>query len=58
MTIVRSFDSSCNAKKAITTNGHKNDKPKRKKNEKSVFAIEKSMVKQLNGWEMSKKCKL
>ena len=34
---------------------HKNDKPKGKKNEKSIFIIGDSMVKYLNGWEMSKK---
>ena len=33
----------------------KNDKPKGEKNEKSIFVIGDSMVKHLNGWEMSKK---
>ena len=42
MTIVRSLDSSC-------------DKPKGEKNKKSIFVIGDSMVKHLNGWEMSKK---
>ena len=33
----------------------KNDKPKGEKNEKSIFVIGNSVVKHLNGWEMSQK---
>ena len=55
MTIVISLDSTRNPKKTITADDHKNDKSKGKKNEKSIFVIEYSMVKHLNGWEMSKK---
>ena len=54
MAILRSLDSSCNPQKTITTDDHKDDKPKREKNEESIFVIGDSMVKQLNGWEMSK----
>ena len=54
MAIVR-FDSSCNPQKTITAGDHKNDKPKGKNNEKSIFVIGFSMVKHLNRWEMSKK---
>ena len=52
MAIVRSLDRNCNPQK---TGHHKNDKPKGEKNEKSIFNIGDSMVKHLNGWEMSKK---
>ena len=55
MAIVRSLDNSCNPQKTITADDHKNDKPKGEKNEKSIFVIGDSMVKHLNGWEMSKK---
>ena len=55
MTIVILMDSTRNPKKTITADDHKNDKSKGKKNEKSIFVIEYSMVKHLNGWEMSKK---
>ena len=55
MAIVRSLDSYCNPQKTNLANDHKNDTPKREKNEKSIFVIGDSMVKQLNGWEMSKK---
>ena len=55
MAIVRSLDNSCNPQKTITADDHKNDKPKGEKNEKSLFVIGHSMVKHLNGWEMSKK---
>ena len=55
MPIVRSLDSSCNPQKTITAGDHKNDKSKGEKNEKSIFIIGGSMVKHLNGWEMSKK---
>ena len=55
MAIVRSLGSSCKSQKIITADDHKNDKPKEENNEKSIFAIEDSMVKHLNGWEMSKK---
>ena len=55
MAIVRSLDSNCNPQKTILVGDHKNDKPKGEKNEKSVFVIGDSMVKHLNGWEMSKK---
>ena len=54
MAIVRSLDSYCNPQKANLANDHKNDKPKREKNEKSIFVLGDSMVKHLNGWEMSK----
>ena len=53
--IIRSLDNSCNPQKRITADDHKNDKPKGEKNEKSIFVIGDSMVKHLNGWEMSKK---
>ena len=55
MAIVRSLDSNCNPQKTILAGDHKNDKPKGEKNEKSIFVIGDSMVKHLNGWEMSKK---
>ena len=55
MAIVRSLGSSCKSQKIITADDHKNDKPKEENNEKSIFAIGDSMVKHLNGWEMSKK---
>ena len=55
MAIVRSLDNSCNPQKTITADDHKNDKPQGEKNEKSIFVIGDSMVKHLNGWEMSKK---
>ena len=55
MAIVRSLDCSCNTQKAITAGDHKNDKLKGEKNEKSIFLVGDSMVKHLNGWEMSKK---
>ena len=55
MGIVRSLDSNCNPQKTILAGDHKNDKPKGEKNEKSIFVIGDSMVKHLNGWEMSKK---
>ena len=55
MAIVRSLDSSCKSQKIITADNHKNDKPKEENNEKSIFAIGDSMVKDLNGWKMSKK---
>ena len=54
MAIVRLIDSSCNPQKTITVDEHKNDKPKGEKNEKSIFIIGDSMVKHLNGWEISK----
>ena len=55
MQIVRSLDSSCNPpKKTITAGDHKNDKFKEEKSEKSIFAIGDNMVKDLNGWKMSK----
>ena len=53
MAIARSLDN--NPQKTITADDHKNDKPKGEKNEKSIFVIGDSMVKHLNGWEMSKK---
>ena len=52
MAIVRSLDSNCNPQKQVIT---KMIKPKGEKNEKSIFVIGDSMVKHLNGWEMSKK---
>ena len=52
MAIVRSLGSSCKSQKIITADDDKNDKPKEENNEKSIFAIEDSMVKHLNGWEM------
>ena len=55
ITIVRSLDSSCNPQKTITAGDHKNYKPKGEKNEKSIFVRGDSMVKHLNGWEISKK---
>ena len=55
MGVVRSLDSICNPPKTITTDDHENDKPKGEKNGKPIFAIGDSMVKHLNGWEMSKK---
>ena len=55
MAIVRSLDSSCNSQKTILTGDYKNDKPKGEKNKKSIFIIGGSVVKHLNGWEMSKK---
>ena len=55
MAIVRSSDSSCNPQKTITAGDHKNDKPKGKKNEKSIFVMGDSMAKHHNGWEMFKK---
>ena len=55
ITIVRSLDSSCNPQKTITAGDHKNYKPKGEKNEKSIFLRGDSMVKHLNGWEISKK---
>ena len=55
MAIVRSLDSNCNPQKTILAGDHKKDQPKGEKNEKSIFVIEDSMVKHLNGWEMSKK---
>ena len=55
MAIVRSLDSGCNPQKTTTTDDHKNDKPEGQKNEKSIFVIWDSMVRHLNGWEMSKK---
>ena len=55
MAIVRPLDSNCNPQKTILAGDHKNDKPKGEKNEKSIFVIGDSMVKHLNGWEMSKK---
>ena len=55
MAIVRSLDNNCNPQKRITADDRKNDKPKGGKNEKSIFVIGDSMVKHLNGWEMSKK---
>ena len=55
MAIARSLDNCCNSQKTITADDPKNDKPKGEKNEKSIFVIGDSMVKQLNGWEMSKK---
>ena len=48
MAIVRSLDGSRNTQKIITADDSKNDKPKVEKNEKSVFAIQDSMVKHLN----------
>ena len=54
LAVVRSLDSSCNSQKTITAGDHKNDKPKGEKNEKSIFVIGDSMVKHLNGWEISK----
>ena len=53
--IERSLDKSCNPQKTITADDHKNDKPKEEKNKKSIFVTGDSMVKHLNGWEMSKK---
>ena len=55
MAIVRSLDNSCNPQKTITADDHKNDKPKGEKNKNTIFVIGESMVKHLNGWEMSKK---
>ena len=55
MAIVRSLGSSCKSQNIFTADDHKNDKPKEENNEKSIFAIGDSMVKHLNGWEMSKK---
>ena len=55
MAIVRSLDNSWNSQKAILAGDHKNDKPKGEKNEKSIFVIGDSVVKHLNGWEVSKK---
>ena len=55
MAIVRSLDRNCNPQKTILAGDHKNDTPKGEKNEKSIFFIGDSMVKHLNGWEMSKK---
>ena len=55
MAIVRSLDSSCNSQKIITAGDHKNDKSKGEKNEKPIFVIGDSIVRHLNGWEMSKK---
>ena len=55
MAVVRLLDSSCNPQKAITADEYKNDKPKGERNEKSIFVIGDSMVKHLNGWEISKK---
>ena len=55
MAIVRSLDNSCNPQKTITADDHKNDKPKGEKNKNSIFVIGDSMVKHLNGSEMSKK---
>ena len=52
MAIVRSLGSSCKSQKITTADDDKNDKPKEENNEKSIFAIEDSMVKHLNGWEM------
>ena len=50
MLIVRSVDNNCNPQKTITADDRKNDKPKGEKND-----IEDSLVKHLNGWEISKK---
>ena len=50
MVIVRSVDNNCNSQK--TADDRKNDKPKGEKND-----IEDSLVKHLNGWEISKKLK-
>ena len=55
MAIVRSLDNSWNSQKTILAGDHKNDKSKEEKNEKSIFVIRDSMVKHLNGWEVSKK---
>ena len=55
MAIVRSLDSSCNSQKIITAGDHKNDKPKEEKNKNPIFVIGDSIVRHLNGWEMSKK---
>ena len=55
MAFVRSLDSSCNPQKTITADDHKIDKPKGEKNEKSIFVLGDSVIKHLNGWEMSKK---
>ena len=55
MAIARSLDSNCDPQKTVLAGDHKNDKPKGEKNEKSIFVIGDSMVKHLNGWEMSKK---
>ena len=54
MVIVRSVDNSCNPQKTIIADDRKNDKPKGGKNDKSVFVMEDSMVKHLNGWKCPK----
>ena len=41
-------------KKPNTAGDHKNDKPNREKNKKTIFVIGNSMVRHLNGWEISK----
>lgn len=46
--IIRLWDNRCDPPKKITADDHKNYKPKKEKNKKSVFAIEDSMIKQLN----------
>ena len=55
MAIVRFLNSSCNSQTTILAGDHKNDKPKGEKNKKFIFFIGDSMVKHLNGLEMSKK---
>ena len=55
ITIARSLNYSCNPPKTITADDHKNDKRKGEKNKKSTFVIRGSMIKHLNGWELSKK---
>ena len=45
MAIVRSLDNNCNLQKNFLAGDHKNNKPKGKKNKKSIFIIGDSMVK-------------
>ena len=54
MAIVKSLNRSCNPQKTTPADDAKNDKPKGEKNEKSIFVIGDSIVKYLNGWEVSK----
>ena len=55
MVIVRSLDRSCNTQRTIAAVHHKNDKPIREKNEKTIFVIGDNMVKHLNGWQIYKR---
>ena len=55
MVMVRSLDRSCNTQRTIAAVHHKNDKPIREKNEKTIFVIGDNMVKHLNGWQIYKR---